>query len=88
MAGYPSTKERRHDNIGDPAVAVTTGVVNTGAPLTNGLCRSFVSDIATTISFVDAYGNSVVGMPVVSGYNPVQVQQFDNLGGAAIFALY
>ena len=74
------------EHVADPASAVEAAVAST--PFSYGLARSFVSDIATSIDFVDAAGNVITGYPCQQGYNPVKAVQINNLGGATIFGLF
>ena len=72
--------------VADPASGCEQAIGSTD--FTYGLVRAFVSDIATTVSFIDSAGNTITGFPCAQGYNPVKVQQFTDLGGANIWGLY
>ena len=52
-----------------------------------GTARSFHSDLAISVNFIDAGGTDVT-LVCVAGYNPIKVQRFISTGGATIHGLF
>lgn len=72
-----------------PARAVVAITKNNNADLPDGTCQAFVCGAAGTLSFIDAYGNTVTNYPAQAGYNPVMLKRVLE-GGTAdnLWALY
>ena len=46
--------------------------------------RVLITDAAGTIDGVDREGNAFTGFPLIQGFNPIRIQQFDNLTGPTV----
>ncbi len=64
-------------------------VTPANANLPGGICRGLLVGTAGTANLVDGSGNTVTGVPLQQGYNPIQVLQVQTGGTASnIWALY
>jgi len=77
--------EDTSDSSAKAIVAVTPANVD----LPGGICRGLLVGTAGTANLVDGAGNSVTGVPLQQGYNPIQVRRVQTGGTASnIWALY
>lgn len=72
-----------------PAAAILPVTKSDTADLGGGVCRALLVGTAGTANLLDATGNTVTGLPLQPGYNPIGVQRVLT-GGTAdnIWALY
>jgi hypothetical protein len=73
----------------DASAKALAPVTLANVPLPGGICRGLLVGTAGTANIVDGAGNSLTGVPLQQGYNPIQVRQIGTGGTAAnIWALY
>lgn len=57
--------------------------------LADGACKALLVSTSGTVNLMDIYGDTVNGVPVFAGYNPLQCKRVLTGGTATgIFALY
>lgn len=69
-----------------PAASIVA--VSSGVPFARGACRALLVGTGGTATVIDKDGHTATNIPLVAGYNPIQVRSV-TLGTASdVWALY